>query len=66
MTAPEPAAIELWLWEYLDDSGKRRRTTYLLTKEDARQRFGSSAVRVPGSLERRQPLGHTSDWQKRP
>ena len=63
MSSPQPP-LELWLWEYVDEAGKRRRTTYLLTEEDARQRFGQSVTRIPDSLERRQPLGHTSDWQK--
>jgi hypothetical protein len=58
--------LELWLWEYTDSAGKRRRTTYLLTEDDARQRYGESVTRVPNSLERRTPLGHTSAWQKRP
>jgi len=57
--------IELWLWEYTDESGKRRRTRYLLTEDDARQRYGDSVTRVPNSLERRKLLGNTSAWQKR-
>ena len=60
----DDAELELWLWEYKDSAGKRRRTTYLLTEEDARQRYGD-VTRVPNSLERRKPLGHTSAWQKR-
>jgi len=64
MSEGEPPYIELWLWEYTDLSGRRQRTTYLLTEEDARQRFGSSAKRVPGSLERRPPRGNSGDRQK--
>jgi hypothetical protein len=60
----DDAELELWLWEYKDSAGKRRRTTYLLTEEDARQRYGD-VTRVPNSLERRKPFGHTSAWQKR-
>jgi len=57
--------IELWLWEYTDEFGKRRRTRYRLTEAQARERYGESAKPVEGSLERRTPLGSTSDWQKR-
>lgn len=66
MSEGEPPDIELWRWEYTDLSGQRQRTTYLLTEEDARKRFGSSAKRVPGSLERRKPRGHPSSSQKKP
>lgn len=56
--------IELWLWEYTDEAGKRRRTTYRLTEADARERLRDPA-RVEHSLERRRLLGQTSDFLKR-
>ena len=61
----ESQVIRLWLWEYIDEFGKRRVTRYRLTEVDARERYGESAKRVEGSLERRVPLGSTSDWQRR-
>jgi hypothetical protein len=55
---------EFWLWRYTDESGKRIATRYRMTEKTARERFGPDVERVEGSLELRQPLGHTSDWQK--
>jgi hypothetical protein len=60
-----PMDPDFWLWEYVDEDGKRKRTRYRLRERDALERYGPSAKRVEGSLERRQPLGNTSDWQKR-
>jgi hypothetical protein len=60
---PDP---ELWLWEYVDENGKRSRTRYRLTEADALRRYGQTAKRVEGSREVRPPLGHTSDWLKPP
>jgi hypothetical protein len=59
-----PMDPEYWLWEYLDESGKRKRTGYRLTQRDALDRYGPSAKPVEGSREMRTPLGHTSDWLK--
>jgi Uma2 family endonuclease len=59
-----PMDPEYWLWDYLDESGKRKRTGYRLTQRDALDRYGPSAKRVEGSREVRTPLGHTSDWLK--
>jgi len=51
MERPE---IELWFWEYTDDFGKRRRSTWRMTEEQARCRH-RDAVKIEGTLERRQP-----------
>ena len=46
--------IELWLFTVTDPlTGKRRRTTYRLTIEEARERYVDPEP-VPGSLERRE------------
>jgi hypothetical protein len=55
--------LYLWLWEYTDEFGKRRRSTWRMT--EAQAAHYKDAVKVEGSLERRQPFGFTSDWQKR-
>ena len=55
--------IKLWLWEYTDEFGKRRRSSWRMTKAQAAHY--KDAVKVEGSLERRTPLGKTSDlWIK--
>ena len=47
-------AIELWLFMVTDPlTGKRRRTTYRLTLEEARERYIDPQP-VPWSLERRE------------
>jgi hypothetical protein len=56
-----PIETELWLWEYTDEFGKRRRSTWRMTEETA-ARYGD-AVRVEKSLEVRRPVGHT--WQSK-
>ena len=58
------AEIHLWLWDYTDKFGKRRRSTWRMTEEQAAHY--KDAVKVEGSLERRPRLGSTSDWQKQP
>lgn len=60
----EDGTIDLWLWHYTDEAGKRRRTRYRLTEADARERL-RDPEKVEGSLERRRPLGPTSSWQTR-
>jgi hypothetical protein len=55
------AEIHLWIWEYTDEFGKRRRSTWRMTEEQAAHY--KDAVTVEGSLEVRTPLGHTSSWQ---
>ena len=55
--------IELWLWTITDEVTKRRRrTTYRMTEEQAREGFGDDAVKVEGSLEVHTPIGQTSDF----
>ena len=55
--------LHLWLWEYTDEIGKRRRSTWRMTEAEAAHY--KDAVKVEGSLELRTPLGNTGDWQKR-
>ena len=59
--------LELWFWIVTDEVTKRRRQTrYRMTQADARERFGSDAVRIDGSLEVRVRKGsHTSDFLRR-
>jgi len=45
--------IELWLWEYENDQGKRVVSRWLMTEETARQY--KAAVKVEGTREARQP-----------
>jgi len=45
--------VELWLWEYTDDFGKRRRSTWRMTEDDAAHY--RDAVKIEGTLERRKP-----------
>jgi hypothetical protein len=48
-----------WLWTITDElTGKRRQTSYRMTEEQARERFGDDAVKVEGSLEVRR-IGST-------
>jgi hypothetical protein len=54
--------IDLWEWRYTDDFGKRRIFPCWLSEEDAKRL--RDAERIEGSLERRKPLGSTSDWQR--
>ena len=45
------SATEFWIWWYTDEAtGKRRRTTYKMTRKVAIERFGE-AQPVPGSME---------------
>lgn len=55
--------IHLWLWEYTDELGKRRRSTWLMTEESAKSY--RDATKVEGTLEVRRPLGSTSDFLQR-
>jgi hypothetical protein len=45
--------IRLWLWQYTDEFGKRRVTSWLMTEDTARQfaHVYTDAVKVEGSLE---------------
>jgi hypothetical protein len=59
------ATIELWLFTVTDPlTGKRRRTTYRLTLEDARERYIDPQP-VPGSLERLDVTSSTFAWGRR-
>jgi hypothetical protein len=64
MDQPAVKELTLWLWDYTDEFGKRRRSTWRMTEDQAAHY--KDAVKVEGSLERRQSVGLTSDWQKRP
>jgi hypothetical protein len=59
---PSEDALCLWLWEYTNERGKRRASTWRMTEAEA-ARY-KDAVKVAGSLERRPRLGSTSAWQK--
>ncbi len=50
----ENREIELWLWEYTDERGRRRRSTCRMTEESARHY--KDAGKIEGTLERRRPL----------
>jgi hypothetical protein len=60
----QPGEIHLWLWDYTDEFGQRRRSTWRMTEADAAHY--RDAVKVEGSLERRRPVGSTGAWQKGP
>jgi hypothetical protein len=52
MTKTEPRPIHLWLWEYTDRStGQRKRTTWRMSEEAARTRWGSDATKAETSPE---------------
>jgi hypothetical protein len=46
--------VYLWLWDYTDELGKRRRSTWRMTEADAAHY--RDAVKVEGSLEVRRSL----------
>ena len=58
--------IRLWFWTITNEvTGRRMRTTWRMTEEDARERHGADAVEVEDSLEvRRCGRGHTSDFMR--
>ena len=51
--------IELWLWEFTDEFGKRRRSRWRMTETDA-SRY-RDAPKGEDSLERPRPLGGTHE-----
>ncbi len=54
------APIRLWFWTITDKlTGKRKKTTWRMTEEDALARHGADAQKVAGTLEERRPLDHT-------
>jgi hypothetical protein len=54
--------IHLWLWEYTDDFGKRRKTRYLFSEADALARLKDPA-KVDGSRFELAPQS-TSDFRR--
>ena len=56
--------IELWLWEFTDEFGKRRTSRWRMSEENAR--LYKDAVRVPGSMEIRTPASSTSSFMQWP
>jgi hypothetical protein len=57
------ARIELWLWDYIDQFGKRRVSRWRMTEDPAAHY--RNAEKVEGSLEIRHPSGgSTSDFLK--
>ena len=57
---------EFWKWWTTDGvTGKRRQTTYLLTREVAVERFGNDVQPVSGSMEMRS-LPETQEEQRHP
>jgi len=56
--------IELWLWEYTDEFGKRRRSTWRMTEAEATHY--KDAIKVEGSLEIRTSIESTSDFLRSP
>ena len=62
-----PDELRLWYWIVPCLDGKRRRSTWRMTEEDARQRYGDAAEKVEASLEVRQcSFGYTSDFLRGP
>ena len=59
---PDASEIQLWFWIYTDDFGKRRSSTWRMTEDSAKHY--RDAVKIEGTLERRQSLGNTSAWQR--
>ena len=61
------ADLKLWQWRYTDQFGKRRVFPCRLTEQDALHLHKlRDAERIEGTLEVRQPLGLTSDFQRAP
>ena len=54
----DQAKAYLWLWEYTDQAtGERRRTTWRMTEDAARTRWGNDATKVGPALENPRSLG---------
>lgn len=65
-TGVRMSATEFWIWWYTDEAtGKRRRTTYKMTRKVAIDRFGE-AQPVPGSMEVRDLADAQADSSKVP
>lgn len=58
-----PDELHLWFWMVPGLDGKRRKTTYRMTEDDARARYGDAAEKIESSLEvRRGAAPYTSDF----
>jgi hypothetical protein len=55
--------IRLWRWIYTNEQGKRVRSSWLMTEESASHY--RDAVKIEETLEVRNSLGYTSDWQRK-
>jgi len=51
---------EFWLWWFTDESGRRRRTSFRMSREDAVKRY-PDAEPIPGTLEIRNLSGTGSN-----
>lgn len=51
--------IRLWLWEYTNEFGKRRRSTWRMTEDSAKAY--KDAVKIESTLEIRSSVGQTGD-----
>lgn len=61
-TEEDREPIELWFWTITSErTGKRVKTSWRMTDETARERYGEDAVKVEGTREVRTYLGHTGD-----
>ena len=60
--------IDLWKWQYTDEFGNRRVTSWRMTEDTVRQfaHVYKDAQKVEGSLEIRKIQGSTSAWQHSP
>jgi hypothetical protein len=60
--------IHLYQWQYTDEFGKRRVTSWRMTEATVREfaHVYKDAVKVEGSLVVRKTGGSTSDWQRLP
>ena len=58
--------IELWRWQYTDEFGKRRTTSWLMTEDHvcAFAHIYRDAVKVEWTREVRRSLGLTSDFMR--
>lgn len=56
--------LEFWLWEYTDEFGKRRRSTWRMIEETAKSH--RDAEKVEGSVETPRPIGSTSSFLQSP
>jgi len=64
ITLKRAGELHFWLWEYTDEFGKRRRSTWRMTEAQAKAYL--DAMKVEGSLEIRRSVGSTSDLGRSP